>query len=618
MTLICLGSPPLDPTTQKALALPILNPLDRHGRIFFLAWLSFLLSFMSWYAMPPLLNATIKQDLGLTDNEVSNSTILGGVASLIVRLVAGPLCDRFGPRYVLVGTLLLSAIPCGCAGLAHDARGLYFVRFFMGIAGAAFVPCQALMAAWFDKRVIGTASAFAAGWGDAGVGVTFFVMPAVFASFLGDHDHPERVAWRLAFVVPSILQIICGLAVVLLTDDTPTGAWSTRRVHSTRRASVDPMLRDLQSGNSSMTIIERPSLVANAHGKKLKGAADDLEKARATTCEIRRGSLALTLDEPVADLNKPSAREIAQDLCCVQILLLAAAYFATFGLALLVNAILSGWFMSKFGWSQALATDWSALFGLLNIVTRPFGGLMGDLLYRRFGEQRGLVAKKFWISFLCTIGGGCAVLLGLLNPSSPAAFIVLLSILAVFIEAGNGATYALLPHINPHLNGLMGGVVGGSGNLGGIVYTTVARYSSFAKTVWTTGLASSHPTDTHSPSLDIACHPSVTPSFGLLRLVLWNVPQPLKDQGALFAPRHLLRAGAGYVAYFAAVALASVACAAVLRRHLFVWKVFAPRVMLAAVALATTDVVVVVVAIGWGASSALRKIRAALGTRVAE
>lgn len=35
---------------------------------------------------------------------------------------------------------------------------------------------------------------------------------------------------------------------------------------------------------------------------------------------------------------------------------------------------------------------------------------------------------------------------------------------------------------------LQGGIVGGSGNLGGIVYTTVARHSSFHKTLWTTGL----------------------------------------------------------------------------------------------------------------------------------
>jgi len=48
-----------------------------------------------------------------------------------------------------------------------------------------------------------------------------------------------------------------------------------------------------------------------------------------------------------------------------------------------------------------------------------------------------------------------AVLVGLLNPSSPAVFIALVAILAVFIEAGNGACYALLPHVNPHVNGLM-------------------------------------------------------------------------------------------------------------------------------------------------------------------
>jgi NNP family nitrate/nitrite transporter-like MFS transporter len=82
--------------------------------------------------MPPLLNVTIKGDMKLTDGEVrsplspsvahrespsslvqlltfpvsfpplfvvqvANSNIIAGVASLLVRLVAGPLCDRFGP-----------------------------------------------------------------------------------------------------------------------------------------------------------------------------------------------------------------------------------------------------------------------------------------------------------------------------------------------------------------------------------------------------------------------------------------------------------------------------------------------------------------------------------------
>lgn len=82
--------------------------------------------------------------------------------------------------------------------------------------------------------------------------------------------------------------------------------------------------------------------------------------------------------------------------------------------------------------------------------------------------------------------------------------------------------------------------------------------------------------------------------------------------------RNLLRAGAAYMAYFAALALASAACAAWLRRHLMVWKVFAPRFMLAGLALLATDLVVVVFAMGWAARGTLGKARSALGTRFAE
>lgn len=225
-------------------------------------------------------------------------------------------------------------------------------------------------------------------------------MPAVYESFLGKHDHPERIAWRLSFLVPCILQIVCGLAVLFLSDDTPTGSWSSRNLDMSRRPSVAPILQDLRSSNSSMTFLERPSRAASTFGKKMTPQATlDLEKGQATTAEVlRRGSEAPTLAEAQqGSPSKPTKRQILGDLCCVQTLMLASAYFSTFGLALLVNAILVNWLMSsefKFGWAQGLATDWASSFGLLNFVTRPFGGLMGDVLYRRFGEQRGLVAKK--------------------------------------------------------------------------------------------------------------------------------------------------------------------------------------------------------------------------------
>ncbi|GAA5909255.1 hypothetical protein JCM6882_003780 [Rhodosporidiobolus microsporus] len=471
-SLFCLGSPPVDSSTQKALRLPIINPVSRHGRI---------------------LHAHSPADLNLTDAEVQNSNIIAGVASLIVRLIAGPLCDRFGPRYVLVAALWLSAIPSGVAGTAHNAMGLYFVRFFMGIAGAVFVPCQVFMAAWFDKKVIGTASAFAAGWGDAGVGVTFFVMPAVFNSFHSSRDHPERVAWRLSFIVPCILLLVCGLAVLLLNDDTPTGPWATRNMHQPRRGSTEP----LNSVNSSVTVFDRPirspPAAASPTGKGTLPSADgqvDIEKAQGFASEVRRGSeaSAFSAAPPSSAPAKQSFGSQLKDLACLPTLILCATYFSTFGCALVVNSVLVNWYMEKFLWDQNTSGNWTALFGLLNIVARPFGGVMADCFYRRFGEKRGLLAKKFWMSLLCTLGGVLALLVGLLNLKSPAGLIGLISVLAVFIEAGNGATYALLPHVNPHINGLVGGVTGASGNLGGIVFSTIARYSTIPKTIWIVGV----------------------------------------------------------------------------------------------------------------------------------
>lgn len=101
-----------------------------------------------------------------------------------MRAISGPLCDQFGPRMVMVGILLVAAIPTGLAGTISSVTGLYLIRFFVGIAGAAFVPCQVWCTAYFDKSVVGTANAFAAGWGNAGGGITYFVMPAAFASLV--------------------------------------------------------------------------------------------------------------------------------------------------------------------------------------------------------------------------------------------------------------------------------------------------------------------------------------------------------------------------------------------------------------------------------------------------
>jgi hypothetical protein len=49
MSLFCLGRPTLNPLTLKAKQIPIVNPVSsQHGRVLFISYMSFMLSFMAW------------------------------------------------------------------------------------------------------------------------------------------------------------------------------------------------------------------------------------------------------------------------------------------------------------------------------------------------------------------------------------------------------------------------------------------------------------------------------------------------------------------------------------------------------------------------------------------
>ncbi|KAL2154318.1 hypothetical protein VTH82DRAFT_2994 [Thermothelomyces myriococcoides] len=220
--------PDVNPVTLKARSIPLLNPVDIHGRVFFFSWFGFMIAFWAWYTFPPLLTHTIKNDLGLSPTEVANSNIVSLCVTLVVRLIAGPLCDKFGPRIVFGGLLLIGSIPLGLAPLVRNAQGLYVSRFFIGILGGSFVPCQVWSTGFFDKNVVGTANALAGGFGTAGGGITYFIMPAVYDALAAAGYTPGR-AWRLTFLVPLSMVITTGTALLLLCPDTPTAPPTSSR-----------------------------------------------------------------------------------------------------------------------------------------------------------------------------------------------------------------------------------------------------------------------------------------------------------------------------------------------------------------------------------------------------
>ena len=138
-------------------------------------------------------------------------------------------------------------------------------------------------------------------------------------------------------------------------------------------------------------------------------------------------------------------------------------YFCSFGAELAINAILANYYIANFPTlGQTGAANWAAMFGLLNVVFRPVGGLFADYLYRKTGS---VWSKKGWIVFLATITGVFQIVIGVLNPKEKSTLFGLIAGMAFFLEACNGANFAYVPHVFPQANGVVSGFTGAFGNL---------------------------------------------------------------------------------------------------------------------------------------------------------
>ena len=432
--------------------------------------------------------------------------------------------------------ILAGAIPTALVGTVQSARGLIAVRFFIGILGGSFVPCQVWTTGFFDKNIVGTANALAAGFGNAGSGVTYFLMPAIFDSLVHRQNLTPHTAWRVAFVVPFILITVTAVFIIVACPDAPTGKWSSRaydmqRQNEHRDVYVSPFddqgslsgprrqgSKGWKRAHSDQTVeldTTTSRLDSTVSPSRSRGAVfDEHDFLNAASWEL---------------VEKPTWRGCVKALVSPSTLTLVVAYFCTFGTELAVTAFLGAYYLEKFrSLGQTGSGRWAAMYGLLNAVFRPMGGLLGDLLYRLTGS---LWAKKMLMHALIVAMGVVMVVVGFVDPHHKAAMVGLMTALAFLEEAGNGAVFALLPHVQPTFNGelssflcgwgllteygigLITGVTGAAGDLGGIVYLLVVRFqgTNYAKVFWVVGIV----------------------NIGLSLLVVWIRPVPKGQVQAL-------------------------------------------------------------------------------------
>lgn len=456
-------APKVNPINHKARSIPVLNPFDKYGRAFFFSWFGFFIAFWGWYSFSPLMTITIKKELHLSTDEISNGNILALSSTLIARALAGPACDRWGPRKVFACLLLAGSIPTAMAGLVKSAAGLSTLRFFVGILGAVFVPCQVWTTGFYDKNVVGSANALAGGWGNSGGGITYFLMPLIFDSLVHHNHLTHYKAWRVAFIVPYILITATAIGQLTLCQDTPTGKWSDRHLAVPGTSAI---VDDPGSDADKVTNSRESPTVSD---EKLK-----IREQPTPDEETGIGEMETITNARAEIIKAPTFREALPVIFSLQTLTLTMAYFCSFGGELALNSVLGAYYLKNFPkLGQTLSGRWASMYGLLNVITRPAGGFVGDIIYK---YTKSLWLKKMWIHFVGISTGIMLIAIGIKDPHHQPTMFGLIAGMAFFHEAGNGANFALVPHVHPHANGILSGLTGAAGNLGGVIFAIIFRY----------------------------------------------------------------------------------------------------------------------------------------------
>jgi MFS transporter, NNP family, nitrate/nitrite transporter len=196
-------------------------------RAFHLTWMAFFVCFFAWFACAPLM-PVIKGEFGLTKDQIANINIAAVAVTILVRLIIGPLCDRFGPRKAYTGLLLVGALPVLGVAASQSYESFLFFRLLIGAIGASFVITQYHTSVMFAPNVVGTANAAAAGWGNAGGGATQALMPLILAAvlYLGVD---AAYGWRVALLVPGVLMLVMAFFYWRYTQDCPQGNYAELR-----------------------------------------------------------------------------------------------------------------------------------------------------------------------------------------------------------------------------------------------------------------------------------------------------------------------------------------------------------------------------------------------------
>ena len=434
-------------------------------KILHMSWLAFFISFMVWFNFAPLL-ASIRETFGLSDQEVKLLLILNVALTIPARIIIGMLVDKHGPKITFSVLLGLGGIICFLFAFADSYTKLATYRFLLGFVGAGFVIGIRLVSEWFPAKQVGTAEGIYGGWGNFGSAGAAIILPTL-AAWIGGDD-----GWRWAIATTGAIALVYAFVFYFSVSNNPKGTTYFRPKN------LGAMEVTSKGDFFLYCAMTAPLYLALGTLAWKIGPANLNIFSEGITLGIYAALLALYMYQVsnIYSINKglfdPQAKPIPEihRYKFKQVAALNVSYMITFGAELAVISMLPLFFYDTFKDSANLSVAQAALiasiFAGLNLVMRPMGGYWSD----RFG-------RKLVLSI--TLAGSALgfFLMSQITPDwSVTAAVGVMLVASVFVNAGNGAVFAVVPLVKRRLTGGVAGTTGAFGNVGGVTFLTILSF----------------------------------------------------------------------------------------------------------------------------------------------
>lgn len=425
-------------------------------------WIAFFIAFYLWFNMAPLATTMLKKLSWLTPDHLKALAIVNVALTIPARIIVGALIDRFGPRRVFSGLLIVMSVPAFIFAFGESFLQMLISRLILSSVGASFVIGIRMVAEWFPPKMVGRAEGFYAGWGNFGSAGAAMTLPWIALSWFGEYED----GWRYALAINAAVSLIYGVIYFFIVHDTPKG----KTYHGIRK--TQPM--EVTSWGDLVQLILWSFPLVGALGllvwrlNKLTFIPDEwMLITYGILGLIYVAHIAKVLQVNIPILKKGVLNEDKYHFNSVAAL--NTTYIANFGAELAVVSMLPAFFEKTFSLSPTSAGLIASSFAVVNLFARPMGGWLSDHLRNR---------KRIMLVYMVGIALGFLGM-GFIDSTWSITVAVAITIAcSVFVQGAEGATFAIIPLIKKRMTGQIAGMAGAYGNVGAVLYLTIYTFVS--------------------------------------------------------------------------------------------------------------------------------------------